>query len=112
MYSSSVKKPAVIASMKRLHVEYTLLKKRRLTLEEELRDNSEESRSLELLRRDELKTLSSHIAKIERFLQRYGFIEGKGADYDDIIRNETHRKNTPRAATGRHFFPGVASIYR
>jgi mRNA-degrading endonuclease RelE of RelBE toxin-antitoxin system len=64
--------PAVISSMKRLDEEYKVLTKRRLTLLSEIRDNSEHSKSLRELRKSELKRLSSHLAKIENFLKRYG----------------------------------------
>lgn len=68
--------------MKRLEEEYAVLIKRRSTLQSELRDDSEHSKSLRKLRKDELRQLSAHLAKIERFLKRYGFIDDERTMYN------------------------------
>jgi len=71
------KPPAVIASIKRVQDEYSLLKKRRSTLMWEIEDNSERSKMLKALRVNELQGLNMHLEKIEHFLRRYGFIDSK-----------------------------------
>lgn len=77
--------PAVISSMKRLEDEYKLLVRRRSTLQSEIRNDSEHSKSLKELRKSELKRLSAHLAKIENFLKRYGFIENERTVYNGSL---------------------------
>lgn len=81
--------PAIISSMKRLEDEYMLLIRRRSTLLSELRNNSQQSKSVRKLRQSELRYLSSHLAKIEYFLKRYGFMDSKRTIYNDDFNYST-----------------------
>lgn len=72
-YYMPLRKPAVIQSMQQIERFYVLLQNRHSHLISRLHDDDRET-PINILRKNELKLVDSQLAKMERFLRRYGYI--------------------------------------